>query len=284
VSKIFHGNYRFNPFSRSLLPRGAPIFRVVRNVTLRITQIALLAALTFAPTVHAGPPYVTDDPEPPDLHDWEVIVSFLGYHDAGGWSGSAPFVDVNYGAFHNVQLHIGPSLALSSAPRGPFQFGAGDTELGLKYRFVDETPNCPQIALYPLLEVPTGNDIHNLSSGKNLDAFVPLWIEKNFGPWTAYGGGGYWITPGSDNKNWGYVGSVLQRRLSPHLTLGAEIFYETARVAGGTSNTVLNLGGGIDLSDTYHIIFSAGHTVQGASAFDCFFGLQITFGPKAEAK
>jgi hypothetical protein len=250
---------------------------------LKITFLALMATLTVSQTARAGPPYITDDPEPVELHDWEVIVSFLGFHDTGGWTGQAPFLDVNYGAFDEVQLHIAPSLALSSAPRGPFQFGYGDTELGVKYRFVEETPNCPQIAIYPLLEVPTGDANRSLGSG-NSDAFLPLWIEKNFGPWTAYGGGGYWINPGADNKNWGYVGGVVQRKLMPNLTLGVEAFYETPRVAGGTSNTVLNFGGGIDLSDTYHILFSAGHTVQGASAFDCFLGLQITFGPKAESK
>ncbi len=250
---------------------------------MKLTLTALLAALAFAPTLQAGPPYVTDDPEPVDYHDWEVIASFIGYHDAGGWSVSTPFVDVNYGGFHNVQLHIGPSLALASAPHGPTPFGYGDTELGIKYRFVDETPTCPQIALYPLLEVPTGSSSHNLSTGK-LDAFVPLWIEKNVGPWTAYGGGGYWINPGDGNKNWGYLGSVVQRRMTKQLTLGCEVFYETPRVTGGTSNTFVNFGGGVDLSETYHVIFSVGHSVQGASAFDCFLGLQITFGPKADAK
>jgi len=245
---------------------------------------AALPALAVCPaTLRAGPPYVTDDPEPPELHNWEIIWSFLGVHDAGGWTGQAPFLDINYGAFHNVQLHIGPSLAMSSAPHGPFQFGAGDTELGVKYRFIDETPTCPQVAIYPLLEVPSGDPSRGLGSG-NVDAFLPVWIEKNWGPWTAYGGGGYWINPGIDNKNWGYAGCVVQRKMTKRLTLGVEAFYESARVAGGTPNTVLNLGGGIDLSDTYHLIWSAGHTVQGASEFDYFLGLQITFGPKEESK
>jgi hypothetical protein len=258
--------------------------RAIPRPLIKLILLAALPAFAMAPpTLRAGPPYITDDPEPVDLHDWEVIVSFLGFHDASGWSGETPYVDINYGAFHNVQLHIAPALALSSGARSPFQFGYGDTELGVKYRFVDETPTCPQVAIYTLLEVPTGDSNRGLGSG-NVDGFLPLWIEKNFGPWTAYGGGGYWITPGIGNKNWGYTGCVVQRKITPRLTLGVEAFYETARVAGGTSNTVLNFGGGLDLSDTYHILFSAGHTVLGESAFDCFLGLQITFGPKEESK
>jgi len=244
---------------------------------------ALLPFAAGPATLRAGPPYVTDDPEPVDLHNWEINVSFLGVHDVGGWTGQSPFLDINYGGFPNVQLHIGPSLGMSSTPHGPFQLGLGDTELGVKWRFIEETPTCPQVAIYPLLEVPTGDSAHGLGSG-NPDAFFPVWMQKSFGPWTAFGGGGYWINPGTDNKNWGYVGCVVQRKITKTLTLGVEAFFETPRVAGGTSNTVLNLGGSYDLSDTYHLLWSAGHTVQGASAFDYFLGLQITFGPKEESK
>jgi hypothetical protein len=251
--------------------------------SIELTFLAVLAFAAAPQTIRAGPPYVTDDPEPVDYRNWEVIMSLQGFHDVGGWTGAAPFVEINYGAVPEIQLHIGGSLAVASASSGTARFGYGDTELGVKYRFVDETPAHPQIAFYPLLEVPTGDSSRGLGSG-SVDALLPFWLEKNIGPWTTYGGGGYWINPGTGNKNWEFLGWLLQRRLTSHLTLGGEIFYETARVVGGPSNTLVNLGGSIDFSDTYHLLFSAGHSIQGPSNFLCFFGLQITFGPQKTTK
>ena len=99
------------------------------------------------------------------------------------------------------------------------------------------------------------------------DVFLPIWLQKSVGKWTTYGGGGYWINPGADNRNWWFAGWLLQRQITEHFTLGAEIFHDTARQCGGSSDTVMNGGGIWDLSDRYHILFSAGHAVQGPSRF-----------------
>src|SRR5271157_5049838 len=61
-----------------------------------------------------------------------------------------------------------------------------------KYRFIQETAKCPQIGVFPLLEVPTGNSRLGLGNGQ-LWARLPLWIQKSYGPWTTYGGVGYQI-------------------------------------------------------------------------------------------
>ena len=50
----------------------------------------------------------------------------------------------------------------------------------------------------------------------------------------------------------------------------------------GRQSVALNAGGIWDLSETYHILFSAGHTVQGRSEFQGYLALQITFGPEDE--
>jgi hypothetical protein len=92
------------------------------------------------------------------------------------------------------------------------QWGLADTELGIKYRFIeqDKTSWAPSISIYPLLEVPTGNAARGLGTGRT-HAFVPIWIQKDFGEWTTFGGGGYWTNPGRGNKNHWFVGWVLPR-------------------------------------------------------------------------
>ena len=252
------------------------------NNLIALAAIATAVSSLLAGRAQAGPPYVTDDPEPVPYQHFEFYNLSLGTAIRGDTQGEGPAWEYNYGIIPNGQAHIIAPLTFDTQAGS---YGYGDTELGFKYRVVDEDKNDwrPMVGVYPLVELPTGNVDRGLGAGY-VRAYFPLWIQKSFGEWTTYGGGGYWINPGNDNKNWGYLGCVVQRKMTKTLTLGAEVFFETPRAAGGTSNTVLNVGGGYDLNDTYHLIWSAGHTVQGASAFDYFLGLQITFGPKEESK
>jgi hypothetical protein len=55
--------------------------------------------------------------------------------------------------------------------------------------------------MFPLVEVPSGDADKGLGNGKT-QYFLPVWLQKDFGKWTIYGGGGYWINPGTGNKNW----------------------------------------------------------------------------------
>jgi hypothetical protein len=229
----------------------------------------------------AGPPFVTDDPQPVDYQHWEVYLASIQMKSANGWSGTAPHVEVNYGAVPDVQLHIIAPLAYDAPPVGGAHYGYGDTELGVKYRFVAETENVPQIGIFPLLELPSGNGHEGLGS-EHVQLFLPLWLQKSWGEkerqWTTYGGGGYWVNPGAGNQNWGFVGGLLQRQVTDHLSLGFELFHETPQEIGGESDTIINAGGIYDFNETSHLMFTAGHTVQGPHEFILYVAFQWTFG------
>jgi hypothetical protein len=158
-------------------------------------------------------------------------------------------------------------------------FGYGDTELGVKYRFFEETDTLPQIGTFPLLELPSGDRKRGLGTG-HVEAFFPIWLQKNFAPWTTYGGGGYWVNPGKGNRNWSFIGWEIQREIFPGLVLGGEVFHETASEKDSDSDTRFNLGAIYDFNDRYHLLFSAGHTVQGPSGFQSYLAFQLTLGPE----
>ncbi len=82
----------------------------------------------------AGPPFVTDDPVPVDLHHWEVYGFSAATHVAGDTAGTAAGIEVNYGAAPNLQLHVIVPLAFDRPWGGPTATGLGDVELGVKYR------------------------------------------------------------------------------------------------------------------------------------------------------
>lgn len=239
----------------------------------------------------AGPPFLTDDPGPVDYGHWEIYAFAMGTMARGDSAGVLPGIEINYGALPNLQLHVAASLTYNSQTVTGTQFGYGDTVFGVKYRFIDPGKDdwWPQIAIYPSLGVRTGNPALGLGAGAN-HAFLPIWIQKDFGEWTIYGGGGYGINPGPGNRNYWFFGWELQRHVTDHLMLGGELFHQTASTTGkpgdigfplgSKSTTGFNLGGVYDYTENYHLLFSAGRGIQNAAAtnrLSYYIGIQWTF-------
>ena len=230
-------------------------------------------------SLHAGPPFVTDDPEPVEYQHWEIYLASQLYHDDYGWTGTAPQMEVNYGVVPNLQLHVMFSDGFTATSSTANAVGFGDIELGAKYRFIQQTPFLPDVSFYPLVEIPTADASRGLGDGRT-QYFLPLWTEKDFGNWLLNAGGGYWINPGGGNRNWWFMGAMIQRKMADHFFLGTEVFHQTAQVVGGRSNTYTNTGIIWDLNDLEHVLVSVGHTIQGPSGWQAYLGIQFTFGPK----
>lgn len=251
---------------------------------MKLSTCGLLGALVYAVPccLWAGPPFITDDPEPVPFHHWEIYLASQHAETRDGWSGTLPFIDANYGAFHDIHLHVATPMNYIRPDQGPHQYGYGDTEVGAKIRFLQETDNRPQAAIYPALEIPTGNEHKGLGSG-HTQFFLPVWIQKSWSSWTSYGGGGYWVNPGAGNRNWVYLGWELQRDLSKQLMLGTEIYHRTAATEDESAADGFNIGTQFNLSDIYHLLFSAGRDTNGPNRFISYLGLQWTYPPESEA-
>lgn len=81
---------------------------------------------------------------------------------------------------------------------------------------------------------------------------------------------GYWINPGIGNHDFWYFGWAAQRQIAENLALGGELFHQTADTANGKDQTVFDLGVIYDLSEHYHLMFSAGQGVQNRATTDAF--------------
>jgi hypothetical protein len=242
-----------------------------------------LAGLLLPTTAIAGPPFRTDDPEPVRYKHWEFYTFVTGTHVAGRTSGVGPAFEFNYGLIPNGQLHFVAPLAFDSPSGSPTQFGYGDTELGFKYRFIqeDEKGWRPQVGVFPFLEVPTGSENRGLGAG-HFRAYLPIWVQKSFGDWTTYGGGGYWINQDQrlGDRNYWFFGWLLQRKVTERLTLGGEIFRQTADTVQGADSTGFNIGGIYDFDEHNHLLFSAGRGFQHASEtnlYSWYLAWQITY-------
>jgi hypothetical protein len=190
-------------------------------------------------------------------------------------------VEVNYGAAPNLQLHVIVPWAFDSPSGSPSVTGLGDIELGAKYRFITpgEDDWWPQVGIFPLVELDTGNAQKGLGAGKTREYF-PVWLQKNWGDWTTYGGGGYWIIPGAGNQNYWFAGWLLQRQVTKSLALGIEAFHQTSDTIGGKDTTGFNVGGIYDFNENYHFLFSAGRGLQNATLtnqLSYYLAIQSTF-------
>jgi hypothetical protein len=243
---------------------------------------ALLGVGLAFGTASAGPPFVTDDPEPVDFQHFEINIAGIGNFTAAGRQGVLPGIDANYGLVEDVQLHLGIVDAFDKPGVRSARYGYGDTELGLKYRFVeaDDDGWRPQLALYPILELPTGSQAKQLGTGE-LRIFLPVWIQESFGPWTSYGGGGYWINPGNaetSEKNYWFAGWTLLRQFDENWSLGGEIFWQSPDGQETATGAGFTLGGEYDIDGTYHILFSAGRNLEDPTRFNAlstYLGLQL---------
>ena len=225
----------------------------------------------------AGPPFITDDPQPVDFQHWEFYLASMDFHTSGDWFGTGPHIEINYGVIPDVQLHVIAPLGTYDSPStGASHYGYGDTELGVKFRFIQETKNIPQVGVFPLLEVPTGRERDNIGNG-HLQAFLPVWLQKTWGEWTAYGGGGYGINSGAGHQNWFYLGGLLQKQVTKEVLIGAEVYHRSALILGQRDDTAFNVGTVIDLSEQHHLLFSAGRSIAGPTDFQCYVAYQFTF-------
>src|ERR1022692_525085 len=143
--------------------------------TRTIFSILSVAVLFASTTAWAGPPFQTDDPEPIDFRHYEFYTFATSDGTPIETDTAGPAVEFNWGALPNVHLHIiipvaaiFPSNNPHFAPAGigPNEYGLGDIETGIKYRFVQETKHCPMIGTFTMFELPSGNARRGLGVGK----------------------------------------------------------------------------------------------------------------------
>ncbi len=242
----------------------------------RFVLLALLSSLlafSLPSVASAGPPFVTDDPVPTEYRNWEIYTGFQYQNQCCGVvTASVPFVEFNYGAMPNVQVSITLPFEHNDTTTGPAN-GYGTTEFGIKTRFVQESDDRPQIAFYPSVQIPT-------AVGEHVVTFLPLWLQKSWGPWTAYGGGGVYLNAGPGDRNSTFVGGTLERAISPATTIGAEIYRQGPQEIGALDMTAANVGMTAQIGAYHAILFSFGRAFHGNNTFSAYGSYEFELGPQ----
>lgn len=241
-------------------------------------------------TAQAGPPFQTDDPTPVDYGHYEFYVFGTVDGTPVALSPIGPALEFNWGAVPDVQLHAilpwGASVPLNNpiyAPSGtgPSNFGLSDMELGLKYGFIHQTAHRPQIGSFTMLELPTGNADKGLGVGR-VWYKLPLWAEKEIGPWSLVGGAGYVLVHQTGLRSFPYGGFLVKRVLNERLELSIETFSHASEGIAAAQTQASSM---IDAGGYYHfkspglqLLFAYGHSIGGQTENYGYLGLYKAWG------
>ena len=237
----------------------------------------LAASALLAPgTAWAGPPFLTDDPEPTETGHWEIYAPLFETEGRGvDYEGSLG-AEINYGTAKDVQVTVGLPVAFAHDEHG-MHWGAGDVAVSVKYRFFHDEASGISIAAFPGMTLPTASN--GMGNGK-VTGFLPVWAQKDAGPWSVFGGGGYAINPGSGNRNFWTGGIAVSRQVGKKLLIGLEADRQGADTVGGNASTSLGMGVIWQLKAPFRLLASGGPTFEdggGRAGFHMFAALGLDF-------
>jgi hypothetical protein len=223
-----------------------------------VTIALVSAGLAASDACFAGPPYVTDDPVPTDRGRWEIY-QFANGTSVAGEIGGAVGLDINYGGAEDLQLTA--VLPASVTYNMGATATAGTIELAAKYRFVHEDTlgTRPAVSVFPRIFVATHAGMH-----RHVRLLLPLWAGKNFGRWAVFGGGGFLLNPGQDQRNSWQTGVAASRALGHRASAGIELYHRTAESADGKAYTGASLGVTWQLANRWSLLAAGGPGVQNA--------------------
>ena len=210
----------------------------------------LLVAVLVQSSARAGPPFVTNDPDPPEVGQWEVNLPWtLKRAQDGDLSGELVTFDPNYGYDRFTQLSI---------------------ELPIPYS--------GYFGINPQLTLPTGEDERGLGTGR-ITLQLPLLYQRQWGDRLFYGDLRYKWRAGEEGKSFWFLGFAMEQQVSAGLTFGAEVFGTTPQAAEGEYNVSFSVGGRYTLLPGQVLMVSAGRSLRSDPDLALFLGIRVLMPP-----
>jgi hypothetical protein len=221
---------------------------LLRRVLMRLLLSASVAITARAAV--AGPPYVSDDPEPTDYKHFEIYTFNNGTATRDGIAGASG-IDFNYGAAPNLQLTATLPIGFDQPTGSGATFGLSNIELAAKYRFLHQNSFGLDVSVFPRVFLPSATS--GIGDG-HASLLLPIWVQKDWnGGWSAFGGGGCTATE-RRAVDFCQAGGVLTYQLLSNFQIGAELFHQTSDASGTPASTSLGIGWRYDLNNNYHLL------------------------------
>jgi hypothetical protein len=229
-----------------------------------------------------GPPYYTNDPGTPGNRNWEINLGYMPFLFAQQSTTHTPDVDINYGLGDRIQLTFENAWLRDRFNGAPAKYGLGQDQLGVKWRFYDDTKAGLEISVFPQLSVNNFN--HSVERGitpSGASLILPVEFTRKLGPIHINWEVGYdAVHRGSDR--W-IAGVVVGRDMTKKLELDAE-FYGFGTFDSLNNEQTLDAGARYKLRPPFILLLMAGRSVthanNGQPYFVGYFGMQFLLPPK----
>src|SRR3982074_2736763 len=147
---------------------------------LRKWNTIVVAMFALARPALAGPPYVSDDPQPTDYKHFEIYSFSNGTATRDGIGGAAG-IDFNYGAAPDLQLTATWPAGFDRPTVGRTSFGLSNIELAAKYRFLHQDSFGLDVSVFPRVFLPSGS---NAVGNRAVSLLLPVWVQTDWtGGW-----------------------------------------------------------------------------------------------------
>jgi hypothetical protein len=263
---------------------GAPDFARVNLIWLR-GFLLVIGALVLSAAAHGqgGPPFYTNDPGTPGNLNWEINLGYMPFFYGNQSVSHVPDVDINFGLGDRIQLTYESAWLRVQNPSTKTQFGQGQSNPGVKWRFYDAGGEGLKISVFPQFFLNNPNN--NVSRGVTPVAqsfLLPVEFSKGFGPVAVDFEAGYQLVHRGSN---GFLtGLVIGHDFTKKLEGDVE-FYNQGPFHLSSDQPTIGVGARYKIHKPVIVLLMAGRSLESTTSnqsyFVGYFGLQFLLPPKS---
>lgn len=151
--------------------------KIRNSVCILCTAVPSLL-FSFSSSAFAARPLTTDDAWTVEKGEFQLEIGFDAVHEHNHDREYVPSLILTYGLLDRMDLGLGSGYIFSHPREDRRENGIADTELRLKYRWIDEKDWRPAFATIGILKFPTASESKSLGSGKT-DFGINMAVTKD---------------------------------------------------------------------------------------------------------
>jgi hypothetical protein len=271
-------------------------FILIRQIRMRLIGKLILSIpvlLCLPALAQGGPPYYTNDPGTPGPFNWEINVGYMPFLYSDQSVSHTPDLDINFGVGERIQLTYENAWLRVNNPVSqsqPGQIGSGKTEFGLgqsnpgvKWRFYDAGESGLSVSVFPQLFLNNPNDaVRRGITSPSSSFLLPVEFSRKFGPVDVdYELGYQFVHKGPDG--W-LMGLVVGHEFTKKFEVDMEL-YSQGTFHPSENQPTIDFGARYKLHSPVILLVMAGRSLEPARNnqpyFLGYFGLQFLLPPKS---
>ncbi len=259
-------------------------FLAARGLVTGLRTLILVAVFAAsAAFAQGGPPYYTNDPGTPGHLNWEINLGYMPFFYSGQSVSHVPDVDINFGIGDHIQLTYENAWLRVHNPSSATQYGTGQSNPGVKWRFYDAGESGLNVSVFPQLFLNNPNDSVRRGITPASESFLlPIEFSRKWGSVDVDYEIGYQFVHKGPN-GW-LTGLVVGHEYTPKFEMDME-FYSQATFHPSENQPTIDFGGRYKIHSPAILLFMAGRSLEPNRSnqpyFLGYFGIQFLLPPKS---